>query len=38
MHGMEKGPGLQVALKSSKIKKADTPAMFALDKCLIDYK
>jgi hypothetical protein len=38
MHGMEKGPGLQLALKSSKIKRADTPAMCALDKCLIDYQ
>ena len=38
MHGMEKGQGLQLALKSSKIKRADTPAMCALDKCLIDYQ
>ena len=33
-----KGQGLQLVLKSSKIKRADTPAMCALDKCLIDYQ
>jgi hypothetical protein len=32
MHGMEKGAGLQAALKSSKIRTADFPAVSALDK------
>ena len=38
MHGVQKGQKLQAAIKASRSRKDDTPAVAALEKCLIDYK
>jgi hypothetical protein len=34
---MQKGAGLQAALKSSKIRTADTPAVFALEDYVVAH-
>ena len=38
IHGLEKGEQLQAAVSSSVCRNANTPAMFALSNCLLDYK